>query len=147
MGKPEPNSLQKPDVHSLVEHSLREISSVSRLKVIEKLFLRLQAYYGTRFNEMWNGIPPEEIKATWADALSGFTVEQIGYALQVCQDDPYPPNLPTFIQRCRNRAIAQQPRRIAPPVMDRTLAKEMLAEVRRRYFSGKDLSAGERGEP
>ena len=83
---------------------IREQSTVNQLKLVEQLFVRLNAMYGRAFQAMWIDSPIAEVKALWAEKLGGFSVQQIGAALGSMDERPYPPNLPEFLALCRQRS-------------------------------------------
>lgn len=83
---------------------LRELSREQQNSWVERLFSRLAALYGASFGRQWEGTNLAEVKAVWAEKLGGFTSENIGAALRSCDDRPFPPNLPEFIELCRQNA-------------------------------------------
>lgn len=81
------------------------------LRVIERLFDRLMATYGSEFSRRYEGVTPEAVKAAWAEELQSFetNLDAIAWALQ---------HLP---ERCPNaiefRALARAaPAPAAPPI-------------------------------
>mgnify|MGYP006935489954 CR=1 FL=1 len=126
---------------------------------IERLFSRLAALYGAAFGRQWDGTNIADVKSVWAEKLGGFTASQIGAALKGCDDRQYPPNLPEFIDLCRQAAKRDdKPMAIEAPQlsveerMDRARQLEAAAskpatydyrawckELKRRYLSGDDL--------
>lgn len=71
---------------------------------VERLFSRLAALYGASFGRQWEGTNIADVKLVWAEKLGGFTAQNIAAALKSCDERPYPPNLPEFIELCRNHA-------------------------------------------
>lgn len=129
---------------------------------IERLFNRLSALYGSKFADLWRGTDLENVKRTWAEKLGGFAdrPEIIRYALDACDDRPWPPTLPEFIGLCRDQARrigGETPSLPAPQLsieerMDRARQLESAAvkakdydyrgwckELKRRYLNGDDL--------
>lgn len=84
--------------------TLRQLSTELQNGWIERLFSRLAALYGSAFARQWEGTNLAEVKVVWAEKLGGFTASQIGSALKGCDDRQYPPNLPEFIEMCRQAA-------------------------------------------
>lgn len=66
-----------------------------------RLFLRMQALYGTRFLYQWREVDPDAMRRRWGIELGKLTHAQIqrGMALLVTQD--VPPNLPQFVGLCK----------------------------------------------
>lgn len=69
--------------------------------LVERIFLRLTGYYGARFADLWRGCDIETVKATWADALDGYGVEEMRRGLDACLTRAFPPTLPEFLLLCR----------------------------------------------
>ena len=105
-------------------------------KLMDRLFSRLQVFYGNQFNRMWHGIDQQEIKATWADALGGFTASNIKAGLDRCLSEQYPPNLPQFISYCRVPAERLPISQIEDKGVDKETAARLLSEIKQRYFLG-----------
>ena len=70
------------------------------LKVIDALFDKMFLVYGSEWLKKWDGRPLTETKGAWAAELTGFTVDQIKYALDMLPERP--PNLIQFKSLCRN---------------------------------------------
>lgn len=68
---------------------------------IERIFTRMAAMYGNRFAQMWAGVDPEAIKATWAEGLGHLTPGEISDGLDACKSRDWPPSMPEFIRLCR----------------------------------------------
>lgn len=143
--------------------TLRQLSTEQQQGWIERLFSRLVALYGASFGRQWEGTNIADVKKVWAEKLGGFTAQQIGAALKGCDDRQYPPNLPEFIDLCR-----QASKRITAPLaieapqlsvderMERARQLEAAAkkapsydykgwckELKRRYLSGERLSVAQ----
>ena len=84
--------------------TVRELSTDLQIAWIERLFSRLAAFYGAAFGRQWENANLSEVKFVWAEKLGGFTAYEIGAALKACESKQYPPNLPEFIELCRNAA-------------------------------------------
>lgn len=140
--------------------TLRQLSKELQNGWIERLFSRFAALYGAAFGRQWEGTNLAEVKAVWAEKLGGFNAQQIGDALKTCDERPYPPNLPEFIELCRAsaRRNGQQAKVIDGPTLSPEELKsraEHLAsastkpakydyrgwckELKRRYLAGERL--------
>lgn len=64
----------------------------------------MAAFYGAAFARQWENTNLAEVKAVWAYRLGGFTAAQMVNAITACESKPYPPNLPEFLELCRNSA-------------------------------------------
>lgn len=76
-------------------------SSAMRSAWIDRLFDRLAAMYGARFADMWRGASMATVKATWAEDLGDYTVEEIKQGIEACKRKEWPPTLPEFLTMCR----------------------------------------------
>lgn len=65
--------------------------------------------YGSKFNDMWREMEPEEVKKCWSYELRIFSIEQVGIAVSGLKNKPFPPTLPEFIALCES-ARSQKPR-------------------------------------
>ncbi len=70
---------------------------------INSLFDRLEAAYGSRWQNMWGNSSLQNVKDLWAEKLAGFfdNPKAIGYALNALDEHPFPPTLPEFLALCR----------------------------------------------
>lgn len=139
--------------------TLRQLSTELQREWIERLFSRFAALYGAAFGRQWEGTNLSEVKAVWAEKLGGFNAHQIGEALKACEEKPYPPNLPEFLELCRRALkretplpaiespqlstdeIAQRQQKIAS-VATKTDGYDYRAwckEIKRRYLAGEFL--------
>ena len=105
----------------------------TQLRWIERLFARLLAIYGDRFSAMWAHTDKEEMKQVWAEALGGFTADQIADALKICLDEPHAPNLPMFLAYCRRKAVMQTRQIEYKSEISNKVAIERLAEIKKRF--------------
>ena len=163
MGKME--AAEQTDSSGLQTNSLaatavmRQLSTEQQRGWVERLFGRLEALYGASFIRQWENTNINEVKSVWAEKLGGFTAQQIGGAIKACDDRNYPPNLPEFVDLCRQAAR----REVKPPMieapqlsveerMDRARKLDAAAvkpkeydyrgwckELWRRYLAGDDL--------
>ena len=71
--------------------------------LIERLFSKFALMWGNQFAAMWENIPPEDVKRCWSDELSGFTIEQVGIAVDklMAEGGKFPPSLPDFLTKCK----------------------------------------------
>jgi hypothetical protein len=75
--------------------------SAARVALVEALFERLSATLGSSMLTLYAGIPPAAVKHEWAEALAGFSIEEIKRGLAATRTNRYAPNLPEFLHRCR----------------------------------------------
>ncbi len=68
---------------------------------VKKLFQRFSAMYGDKLPKMWGKVPEEELHATWAEDLAGFSGQEIAAGLRACKQREWPPTLPEFMKLCR----------------------------------------------
>ena len=69
---------------------------------IDRLFARFHAMYGKHWLDLWGGAPMADVKAVWAEDLSGVSGEQIRRALDHCKGNAkFPPTCPEFVALCR----------------------------------------------
>lgn len=97
---------------------------------IERIFGRLEDFYGARFHDQWRGTNLKRVKRTWSEKLSRFAHHPgaIRFALDALESKPFPPTLPEFIELCR-----QAPREALPalpePKCDQETARRYLAAM------------------
>jgi hypothetical protein len=87
---------------------------------IERLFDRLSGFYGSKFGDLWRGCDIESVKRTWAEALAGYSPDEIKHGLNACLSRIFPPTLPEFLMLCR------------PPVDFESAFCEAVEQMRRR---------------
>jgi hypothetical protein len=94
------------------------------IRLIERLFAKFAAMYGTKFADHWEGADFAEVKSTWAEALAGVGREEIVAGIRglVASGKPFPPTLPEFYALCR-------PRVDVPPVNDHAALDQMAARL------------------
>jgi hypothetical protein len=99
--------------------------------LIDLLFQRFATLYGSRWLDMWRGIPVDQVKATWSDLLVGCTAEDVRRALTHVQThNPYPPSGPEFAMLVRQLRLPAGPALPPPwPSLDE-VDPEVLAKVR-----------------
>lgn len=101
---------------------------------IERLFSKFESIYGAQFRAMWNGVPVDEMKATWRQGLGAANVTDDGLRRGVAAlfHTRKPPNLPEFIELCalnaahRQNTLALSDDRRTPP----DEARAQLAKIR-----------------
>lgn len=96
-------------------------------KWVVRLMAKMQAMYGAKFTQQWQGIDPDILQSEWAEQLAGFTGEELAAGLAACRERPFPPTLPEFMVLCR------------PPIRPEVAFHEAVYCLRQR-------SRGERGE-
>lgn len=70
-------------------------------QVMDRLFLRLTAFYGTKLADAYAGISMESLQAMWAEELGGYSLDEINAGVQACRSLKWPPTLPEFLAYCR----------------------------------------------
>lgn len=84
--------------------------------LVDKIHTRLLVRYGAGWMRMWDGVPPEAVKADWADTLDGLSFSQVHHGLDRLPLD-WPPTAGAFRELC----IDTRPEtyvRINPPKAD-----------------------------
>lgn len=66
-----------------------------------RLIERMQALYGRKFAEQWEGIEPARLAEVWAQEIADYTAEEIQRGLASCRGRTFPPTLPEFLGLCR----------------------------------------------
>jgi hypothetical protein len=66
-----------------------------------KLFTKMQALYGARFNDQWRKVELGAMRRHWGIALGKLTVEQIRRGMALLETLDLPPTLPQFIKLCK----------------------------------------------
>lgn len=69
--------------------------------VVDRLFRRLIAFYGTKFADAYAGLPISEIRDIWAEELRGYSIAEIATGIEACRSLKWPPTLPEFLAACR----------------------------------------------
>lgn len=62
---------------------------------------RMQALYGAKFAQQWEGIEPARLAEAWAQEIADYTAEEIQRGLASCRGRTFPPTLPEFLGLCR----------------------------------------------
>lgn len=100
--------------------------------------MRFQTYYGTQFNQLWHGIPVENIKRTWIEELGGFSTKQLADGIRLCTSErTYPPNLPQFLEFCRRQPLKEFRAIEDSRKSDKTTAINALRDIKRKFFTEK----------
>lgn len=69
---------------------------------VEDLFKRLNAIVGSSiFTTVYAGADIEAVKQQWAEALAGFSADELKRGIAASRTHKYPPNLPEFLHLCR----------------------------------------------
>ena len=94
-------------------------------KVIDRLFTRLVATWGTSFMQQYRGTPETEIKTVWAHELDGYAtrLDAIAWA---CDNLPeWPINAIVFRNLCRRAPVPDLPRLPEPQADPQRMADEL----------------------
>jgi hypothetical protein len=99
---------------------------------IDVLFARLLFAFGTQWQDRWQGIPMEGVKAEWRRALGAYPESAINSALDSLARTAwkFPPNLSEFADLCRQfRSVGETPLRLA----DNRRGEPMPAHVKEAF--------------
>lgn len=66
-----------------------------------RLIERMQALYGAKFAQQWDGISPARLAEVWAQEIADYSAEEIQRGLASCRGRTFPPTLPEFLGLCR----------------------------------------------
>lgn len=82
---------------------------------IDRIFTKLSLRYGTQFMRKYEGLEIQDVKAEWADELSGFgeRADAVRYAFDHLPADQ-PPNIMQFKALCNSAPRPEQPMLPAP---------------------------------
>lgn len=86
---------------------------------IDKIFSRMEAFYGSTFIDKWRNTDVLEVKAVWANELANFSdnPECFSKALKELMDEhkTFPPSLPEFVELCRRNYVQPSATLLLPP--------------------------------
>lgn len=68
---------------------------------VEKLFRRLEAILGARMGDVYHAADKDQVKREWAEALYGYSDEELRRGIAATRTRKFPPNLPEFLHLCR----------------------------------------------
>lgn len=68
---------------------------------VEDLFERLSAILGGAMSNVYASADPVRVKAEWAEALGGFSADEVKRGLAACRTRKFAPNLGEFLHLCR----------------------------------------------
>lgn len=71
------------------------------IRWVEDLFERLTAIVGSAMATVYAGADEQRVKAEWAGALAGFSVDEVKRGLAATRTRKFAPNLPEFLHLCR----------------------------------------------
>jgi hypothetical protein len=62
----------------------------------------MASLYGKHWLDMWADVPMDAVKEEWEGGLYGFSIKEIGSAINYCSDNnKFPPTLPEFRDLCK----------------------------------------------
>lgn len=67
----------------------------------EKIFRRMENFYGAKWNDSLGGIDRERVKQAWGEELADYLPDEIATGLHACRSRTWPPTLPEFLLLCR----------------------------------------------
>jgi hypothetical protein len=68
---------------------------------VEDLFERLAAILGASMSNVYASANPDRVKAEWAEALAGFSADEVKRGLAATRTRKFAPHLPEFLHLCR----------------------------------------------
>lgn len=68
-------------------------------RFVDEIHARLLVRYGSKWLNLWAGVPEQAVKADWCEQLAAVTPAGVRYALDNLPDD-YPPNVAQFRALC-----------------------------------------------
>lgn len=129
--------------------------------LIDRLFLRMHAMYGTLWLDMWKDLHVDPAKAielakgVWAEDLGRYSPETIGGAIECVRraGKTFPPTLPEFIGHCESvkpapLTLSHQTyqQRLPEPSVDAVEARERCMATARKLgmLPALDAAVGDR---
>lgn len=108
--------------------------------VIDRLFDRLEAAYGTRWMALWGNTDLGNVKSLWAEKLGGFhdNLQAISYGLDCLDEHKHPPTLPEFLTLCRKAPKPNVPA-LPAPAYDHEKASAVAKEIEKIASKPKDV--------
>lgn len=67
----------------------------------ERVFERLENFYGQKWNDSLGGIKRDRVRQAWAEELAEYSGDEIATGLHACRSRTWPPTLPEFLLLCR----------------------------------------------
>lgn len=67
----------------------------------EKIFRRMENFYGAKWVDSLGGIPRDRVRQCWAEELADHTPAELKRGLESCRSRTWPPTLPEFLMLCR----------------------------------------------
>lgn len=105
---------------STLTHAKSTSKPMQRIEVIERLFLRLTAFYGNKFREGFAAVELDDMQQVWAEELAPYSLDEINRGVNGCRSLKWPPTLPEFLTLCR------------PPLDPESAFVEAIENMRRR---------------
>lgn len=75
---------------------------------VERIFRRLENFYGAKWVDSLGGIDRERVKQAWCEELAGFSPDEISLGLASVRSRVWPPSLPEFLLLCRPLADSKR---------------------------------------
>ena len=69
--------------------------------VMDRLFLRLMAFYGMKFADSFMAVELAAMKRIWSEELAGYSLDELNRGINACRGLKWPPTLPEFMGLCR----------------------------------------------
>jgi len=105
---------------------------ITMIDVIDRLFSRLAATYGTDWTRHWEKVPMNDVKTVWCHELEGYfgNLPAIAWALENLPERC--PNVIEFKHLCRAAPASDVPR-IDPPKADPAIVAKVLSGLAPNY--------------
>lgn len=77
---------------------------------VDSLFTKMSTTYGSRFADMWQGIPIDDVRRAWGIDMRKLSAEQLRAGVHTLDlAFPIPPTWPQFMAHCRQARRSQAP--------------------------------------
>lgn len=102
-------------------------------RFVDEIHARLLVRYGSKWLNLWAGVPEEAIKADWSEQLAAVSPAGVRFALDNLPDE-YPPTVGAFRALCLTQ---QRPELQAPalPAPSRDGLKRIASELQKAHIS------------
>jgi hypothetical protein len=77
-------------------------------RYVERIFQRMEDFYGTLWADRYGVFPRDRVMATWAEELGDMTADELRVGIAACRTAKFPPTLPEFRLMCRPPLDAAQ---------------------------------------
>lgn len=78
-------------------------------EIVGRLFMRMGALYGSKFNDQFLMLPKPVLSQMWAEELASYSIEELSRGINGCRTHQWPPTLPEFMLLCRPPLLPLHP--------------------------------------